>query len=166
MSKQNSSFNDLVDAYGKQVYSLIFKMVLNREDAEDLTQNVFIKVYQKLDSFRGDSNIFSWIYRIAYNEAMDFHRVNKKSRTLKEEYVLSVKHGDISTFDEVKAWEKLHKAINTLPTRQAEVFIMRYLENLSYEDMAEKTQISVSALKTSYHLACKKIEQFLLNEIN
>jgi RNA polymerase sigma-70 factor (ECF subfamily) len=159
-------FNEMVDQYGKKIYHMIYNLVSNKEDAEDLTQNVFTKIYEKLPSFKGESNIYSWIYRIAYNEAMDFHRSKRRKNILVEDYDAGIQHHSLSHFNEEEAWIILNKMVATLPDRQAEVFLMRYMEDLSYEEMAHRTQISISALKTSYHLACKKIEQQIKNTLN
>jgi RNA polymerase sigma-70 factor (ECF subfamily) len=157
-------FNLLVRAYQQRVYWHVRKMVIDHDDADDLTQEVFIKVHKAIGSFREDSQLFTWIYRIATNECLTF--LNKKRRRffLPLEDVgkeLSTKldtSPDISGEDIQK---KLQKAILKLPDKQRLVFNMKYFDDISYEDMAEITNTSVGALKASFHHAVKKIEDYL-----
>ncbi len=157
-------FNLLVRAYQQRVYWHVRKMVIDHDDADDLTQEVFIKVHKAIGSFRQDSQLFTWIYRIATNECLTF--LNKKRRRffLPLEDVgkeLSTKldmSPDISGEDIQK---KLQKAILTLPDKQRLVFNMKYFDDLSYEAMSEITDTSIGALKASFHHAVKKIEDYL-----
>lgn len=159
------SFEHIVNQYSQQIYQLIFKLVGNKEDAEDLTQNVFIKIFRNLKDFRAEAQLYSWIYRIAYNEAMDFHRKNK--HILKKVDLEQVQsEASLENFDEDEALRLLRMAVAQLPARQSEVFVFRYFQEMSYEEIAELTGTGVSSLKTSYHLACKKIETFLKSTLN
>lgn len=139
-------------------------MVLNHDDANDVLQNTFIKVYQYLKDFKGESKLFSWIYRIATNEAITFinNRAKRNGISNQEMQTKIVENlkSDVY-FDGNEIELKLQKAINILPDKQQLVFKMRYYEEIKYEDMSEILGTSVGALKASYHIAAKKIEDFL-----
>ena len=161
---RNYAFNLLIRKYQQKVYGLIRKMVIDHADADDLTQETFIKVWQHLGEFRGDSQLFTWIYRIASNECFNF--LNKKKRRFftpldDVDYELE---GKVDADPELSADEiqnKLQKAILRLPEKQRLVFHLRYYDEMPYEQMAEVTGTSEGALKASYHHAVRKIEDFL-----
>jgi RNA polymerase sigma factor (sigma-70 family) len=157
-------FNLLVRAYQQRVYWHVRKMVIDHDDADDLTQEVFIKVHKAIGSFREDSQLFTWIYRIATNECLTF--LNKKRRRffLPLEDVGKELSAKLDTSPEISGEDiqkKLQKAILTLPDKQRLVFNMKYFDDLSYEAMSEITDTSIGALKASFHHAVKKIEDFL-----
>ncbi|MFN8689864.1 MAG: RNA polymerase sigma factor [Cyclobacteriaceae bacterium] len=157
-------FNLLVRAYQQRVYWLVRKMVIDHDDADDITQEVFIKVHKAIDQFREDSQLYTWIYRIATNECLSFLNRKKRRFFLTIEDVAGQLTATIDSTpglegDEIQ--KKLQKALLKLPDKQRLVFNMRYYDDLSYEDMAEITKTSVGALKASYHHAVKKIEEFL-----
>jgi RNA polymerase sigma-70 factor (ECF subfamily) len=157
-------FNLLVRAYQQRVYWHVRKMVIDHDDADDLTQEVFIKVHKSIGSFREDSQLFTWIYRIATNECLTF--LNKKRRRffLPLEDVgkeLSTKLDNSPELSGEDIQKKLQKALLILPDKQRLVFNMKYFDDLSYEDMSEITNTSVGALKASFHHAVKKIEDYL-----
>ncbi len=157
-------FNLLVRAYQQRVYWHVRKMVIDHDDADDLTQEVFIKVHKAIGSFREDSQLFTWIYRIATNECLTF--LNKKRRRffLPLEDVGKELSAKVDTSDDISGEDiqkKLQKALLKLPDKQRLVFNMKYFDELSYEDMSEITSTSVGALKASYHHAVKKIEDYL-----
>jgi RNA polymerase sigma factor (sigma-70 family) len=157
-------FNLLVRAYQQRVYWHVRKMVIDHDDADDLTQEVFIKVHKAIDQFREDSQIFTWIYRIATNECLTF--LNKKRRRffLPIEDVgqeLSTKLDTASDISGEDIQKKLQKALLKLPDKQRLVFNMKYFDDLSYEDISEITKTSVGALKASFHHAVKKMEDYL-----
>lgn len=163
---RNYAFNLLVRQYQQRVYGLIRKMVIDHDDADDLTQETFLKVWQSLDQFRGDAQLFTWIYRIATNECLSF--LNKKKRRfflplhdVANELAAKLDDDPLVSGDEIQV--KLQKAILTLPDKQRLVFNLKYFEEMKYEAMSEVTGTSVGALKASYHLAVKKIEEFLKN---
>lgn len=161
---RNYGFNLLVRAYQQRVYSHVRKMVIDHDDADDITQEVFIKVHKAIDGFREDSQLFTWIYRIATNECLTFLNKKKRRFFLPIEDVSAQLSSKIDLMPELSGDEiqkKLQKAILTLPDKQRAVFNMKYFEELSYEDMAEITTTSVGALKASYHHAVKKIEEYL-----
>jgi len=154
----------LVDKYNKRVYWHIRRMVINHEDTDDLVQDTFIKVWKNLDGFRSDSELFTWIYRIATNETLTF--LKKKSRKFmlsmnNYEDILSQHLSDDNFFSGDEIQLKLQKAILQLPEKQRLVFQMKYFDEIKYKEMSEIVGTSVGALKASYHLAIKKIEKSL-----
>lgn len=161
---RNFAFNQLVRIYQQKVYWHIRKMVIDHNDADDLTQETFIKIWKALDNFKGDSQLFTWIYRIATNECLN-HLAKKKRRfflpinDITEELSNKIDDSNIISGDEIQL--KLQKALLTLPDKQRLVFNMKYYDEMKYEDISEITGTSVGALKASYHLAVKKIEQHL-----
>jgi RNA polymerase sigma-70 factor (ECF subfamily) len=161
---QELAFKKLVELYQKPLYNHIRSVVLNHDDAHDVMQNTFIKVFRNINSFKGESKIFSWIYRIATNEALTFlQQKAKKNNSSQSEYLnkeIDKMEADIY-FEGSEIEIKLHRAIATLPKKQQLVFKMRYYEEIKYEKLSEILDTSVGALKASYHLAVKKIEKFL-----
>lgn len=154
----------LVRTYQQRIYWHVRKMVIDHDDADDITQEVFIKIHKAIDSFREDSQLFTWIYRIATNECLNF--LNKKRRRffLPIEDISGQLSSKIDSSNDISGDEiqkKLQKALLQLPDKQRLVFNMRYYDDLSYEDISEITNTSVGALKASYHHAAKKIEDFL-----
>ncbi len=161
---QNVAFQKLLSDYKRPLYSHIRNIVLNHDDADDVLQNTFVKVFQHLKNFKGESKLFSWMYRIATNEAITF--INKKakrngltSEALQTRIVENLKADDYFDGNEIQI--KLQKAIALLPQKQQLVFKMRYYEEIKYEDMSEVLGTSVGALKASYHHAVKKIENYM-----
>ncbi len=162
--QQHAAFNILVKAHSEQLYWQIRNMVLNHDDANDVLQNTFIKVWNAIPTFRGESKLSTWLYRIAVNETLTFlnsQRMTNMSGIVELEDVLAQRMETDSYFDGDEAEIKLQKAILTLPEKQRLVFNMKYYDNIKYEDMSEILGTSVGALKASYHLAVKKIESFL-----
>ncbi|HLT80435.1 MAG TPA: sigma-70 family RNA polymerase sigma factor [Cyclobacteriaceae bacterium] len=158
-------FNLLVRAYQQRVYWHVRKMVIDHDDADDITQEVFIKVHRNIDSFREDARLFTWIYRIATNECLNFLQRKRRRLFLPIADVEAELAGKLDAAvgpdgDEIQL--KLQKALLTLPPRQRMVFNMKYFDDMTYEDIAEITNTSVGALKASYHHAVKKIEEFLV----
>lgn len=139
-------------------------MVKDHQDADDVLQNTFIKVYRNISNFKGESKLYSWMYRIATNEAITF--MNNRSKNLQissEEYqekLLENLESDVY-FEGDQIQLKLQKAIALLPQKQQQVFNMKYFEELKYREMAEILDTSEGALKASYHIAVKKIEEYL-----
>jgi RNA polymerase sigma-70 factor (ECF subfamily) len=164
---RNYGFNLLVRAYQQKVYGLVRKMVIDHDDAHDVTQEVFIKVHKSIDGFREDAQLFTWIFRIATNESLTF--LNKKRRRFflpLEDIVpeLSAKIDSTPGLSGDEIQIKLQKALLTLPDKQRLVFNLKYYEEMPYQQMAEVTGTSEGALKASYHLAVKKIEEFLKHD--
>ena len=161
---QNTAFRQLVSQYSRPLYSHIRNIVLDHDDADDVLQNTFIKVFNNLKNFKGESKLFSWIYRIATNEAITFinQRAKKSGITNEEVQQKAINNLYADEYFEGDALQlKLQQAIATLPEKQQLVFKMKYFEELKYEDIAEITGTSVGALKASYHIAVKKIEEYI-----
>lgn len=163
---QNIAFQKLLREYQRPLYKHIRNIVLNHDDTDDVLQNTFIKVFRYLKDFKGDSKLFSWMYRIATNEAITFiNQKAKKNRTtseaLQKKLVDNLK-ADVY-FDGNEIQIKLQKAVATLPEKQQLVFKMKYYEELKYEEISEILGTSVGALKASFHHAVKKIEDFVKN---
>ncbi len=157
-------FNMLVRTYQRRVYGHIRKMVIDHDDADDLTQDTFIKVYKGLDAFREDAQLYTWIYRIATNECLTFLHRRKRRFFLPIGDVsaaLAVKLDTQSPLSGDEIQLKLQKAILTLPEKQRIVFNMKYFDDLSYQDISQITDTSVGALKASFHHAVKKIEEYI-----
>ena len=162
-SKQYA-FNLLVRQYQQKIYWHVRKMVIDHDDANDLTQETFIKAWHGLGSFRSDSRVYTWLYRIATNECLNF--LSKKKRRFflpigDVEAELSSKLDSSPLVDGDAIQLKLQKALLKLPAKQRLVFNMKYYDELTYEEMSQILGTSVGALKASYHLAVKKIEQFV-----
>jgi len=158
------AFRELVVTYQERVYWHVRKMVIIHDDADDVTQEVFIKVYKNLDTFRESSQLFTWIYRIATNEAINHlkKKQRKHAQSLEDvQYELEnhLSSGHHFTGDEIQL--KLQKALLKLPEKQRLVFNMKYFDDLKYDQISEITGTSVGALKASYHLAVKKLEEYL-----
>jgi RNA polymerase sigma factor (sigma-70 family) len=160
-------FNLLVRQYQQRIYSLVRRMVIDHDEADDIVQEVFIKVWQHLDRFREDSGLYTWIYRIAANESLN-HLRKKRTRlflpihNIEGELAYKLDHSGHITGDEIQI--RLQKAVLKLPDKQRLVFNMRYFDELSYEEIAGITGTSVGGLKASYHHAVKKIEENLTGE--
>lgn len=161
-NKKHFAFNLLVRRYQEKTYYFVRRMVINHDDADDVVQNVFIKVWNNLENFREDSRFFTWLYRIAVNESLSF----LKSRNLRSYLSLSSPEAsmlkavqDDNYFDGTEIQKRLREAIVCLPRKQQLVFNMRYYDDLSYEAISEILGTSVGALKASYHFAIKKIEK-------
>lgn len=161
---RNYGFNLLVRKYQQRIYWHIRKMVIDHDDADDLVQEVFIKVWKNIDGFREDAQLYTWIYRIATNECLNFLR-KKRTRfflpihDVERELTQKLKSNVELDGNEVQL--KLQKALLKLPDKQRLVFNMKYFEDLKYEDIAKITNTTVGSLKANYHHAVKKIEEYL-----
>ncbi len=166
---KDKGFLRLMDAYKQQVYWHIRRMVAIHEDAQDILQETFINVYKYFDTFKGDSSLFTWIYRIANNECL--RHLNKKSKIRSvesNEYEENEFTGDVYAETDSEnsdvILKKFEKAVSRLPDKQRLVFNMRYYDEISYEDMSRIVDTSVNTLKTNYHYACDKIKKYLLED--
>lgn len=163
-STKEIAFKHLISKYKERLYWHIRKMVLNHDDADDVLQNTFIKIWNGLDSFRAESSLFTWLYRIATNESITFlNQQKRKSMTSlsdENEYLIENLESD-TYFDGDEYQLILQKAIAKLPDKQRLVFNMKYFDEIKYEEMSEILETSVGALKASYHHAVKKIEEYL-----
>lgn len=157
------AFGEVIARYSEPLYWQIRRMVENHDDANDLLQNTFMKAWTSIENFRGDAKLSTWLHKIAINESITFLEKERKKHNLslddEESMLINAIEADTHIDgDELKL--KLRKAIATLPEKQRLVFNMRYYDEMKYEDMSEILGTSVGALKTSYHLAAKKIEQY------
>lgn len=161
---QSRAFEVLVDTYKERLYWHIRRIVLNHDDADDVLQNTFIKVYRNIEGFKQDSKLFTWMYRIATNEALSFLRTKSKklqvTDTELQHQMIENLHADIY-FEGDAIQLQLQKAIATLPEKQKLIFQMKYFQELKYVEISSILETSVGALKASYHLATKKIEAYL-----
>lgn len=161
---QNEAFQKLLSIYQKPLYNHIRNIILSHDDTDDVLQNTFIKVFQHLKNFKGESKLFSWMYRIATNEALTFLNQKAKKNGISSEALQNKTIDNLKAdiyFDGNEIQIALHKAIAALPEKQQLVFKMKYFEELKYEEISEILGTSVGALKASYHHAVKKIEAFV-----
>ncbi len=166
-ASQEKAFRELISLYKERLYWHIRKIVISHDDTDDVLQNTFIKVFKNINNFKGDSKLYSWMYRIATNESIT--HLNKKAKinridnpTLQLQMVENL-HADVY-FDGDEIQIKLQKALATLPEKQRLVFNMKYFDNMKYKDISEILDTSVGALKASYHHARKKIENYLTTQ--
>ncbi len=161
---RDTAFTQLVKKYQERLYWHIRRMVAEHEDTNDILQNVFIKVWKNLGDFREESNLYTWMYRIATNETLTWIEQQKRrsSASLSDhETALGDKLKAQTGYDEHKIEWKLQKAMSLLPEKQRVVFSLRYYDEMPYEEMSQVLDTSEGALKASYHHAVKKIEAFL-----
>lgn len=160
---RRQAFGMVVNQYGEQLYWQVRRIVLSHDDANDVMQNVFVKAWSNIETFRNDSKLSTWLYRIAVNESLDFMRRRKNVPTVSADdadtgvanALLADKYFD---GDETEA--QLQQAISRLPEVQRMVFNMRYYDEMKYSDMSKVLGTSVGALKASYHIAVKKISDY------
>lgn len=161
------AFTAIVKKYQEKLYWHIRRMVVDHEDANDVLQNTFIKVWNGLANFRQDSRLYTWLYRIATNECLTFLEQQRKHASVSfedEAENLSDKIKAEPNFDSSKIEWRLQLAIQQLPAKQRQVFNLRYYDEMPYEEMSHVLNTSEGALKASYHHAAKKIEAFLKEE--
>ncbi|MEO6546680.1 MAG: sigma-70 family RNA polymerase sigma factor [Ferruginibacter sp.] len=159
-------FTAIIKKYQEKLYWHIRRLVVEHEDANDVLQNMFIKVWNGLENFREDSQLYTWMYRIATNESLTFLEQQKKRSSVSldnEDNGLSNRLRADKNFDINKAEWKLQLAMQTLPEKQRAVFNLRYYDEMPYEEMSRVLETSEGALKASYHHAVKKIEDYILN---
>ena len=158
--QREKAFSEIVESYSERLYWHVRRFLCSHEDTDDLLQEIFIKVWSSLSSFRGESQLYTWIYRIATNESLNFLQKQKIRAALRFEDItakLDDKIDEDTGVDGNEAQKALMKAVNRLPSKQKTVFIMRWFDDLSYEDISEILGTSVGALKASYHFAQEKI---------
>jgi RNA polymerase sigma-70 factor (ECF subfamily) len=162
--QQERAFREIVDSYSERLYWHVRRFLCSHEDTDDLLQDIFVKIWSALPSFRGDSQLYTWLYRIATNETLNFLNKQKVRSALQFESLsskLEEKIDEDPWFNGDSMQRLLMKAIQKLPEKQRLVFTMRWFEDLSYEDISEILGTSVGALKASYHFATEKIKSFL-----
>jgi RNA polymerase sigma-70 factor (ECF subfamily) len=160
-NNKDEVFSLLVAKYQERLYWHIRKMVVSHDDTDDILQNTFLKVWKALDSFKGDSSFYTWIYRIATNETFTFIKIRERQKSLSiddgESSVINSLKSD-HNFDGNELQMRLQKYILLLPAKQRLVFNMKYFDEMKYEDIAKITDNSIGALKASYHHAVKKLK--------
>jgi RNA polymerase sigma-70 factor (ECF subfamily) len=165
-SSREKAYTSIIRKYQERLYWHIRRMVVNHEDANDVLQNAFIKVWNGLENFREDAKLYTWLYRIATNECLTFLEQQKKRSAVSlsdmEEGLGNLVKAD-KDFDGNKIEWKLQLAIQRLPEKQRIVFNLRYYDEMPYEEMSRVLETSEGALKASYHHAVKKIEDYILN---
>ena len=165
-NEKNRAFRTLVSVYKERLYWHIRKIVINHDDADDVLQNTFIKVFRNINSFKGDSKLYTWMYRIATNEALSFvskraKHANITSEAVRDRALASLESDVYFEGDTIQL--HLQKAIASLPQKQQLVFSMKYFEEHTFEELSEILDTSVGGLKSSYHIAVKKVTEFLKN---
>ncbi len=162
---KDKGFKVMMDTYKERIYWHIRRLVVSHEDAEDILQETFINAYRFIGSFNGKSKIYTWLYRIATNESIRILRNRKKMKQnikeLTENLSSKITITDMESGDEILV--RFQNAIQQLPEKQRLVFIIRYYDDLPYEEICYILNTSVNALKTNYHLAQEKIKQYMLN---
>lgn len=164
--QKEKAFTAIIKKYQERLYWHIRRLVITHEDANDVLQNLFIKVWNALENFREDSQLYTWLYRIGTNESLTFLDQQKRRTSVSFEDVeanLSNKIKADEGFDANKLEWKLQLGIQQLPEKQRIVFNLRYYDEMPYEEMSRVLETSEGALKASYHHAAKKIEDFILN---
>lgn len=163
---RNTALGHLISKYQQRLYWHIRKIVIDHDDSDDVLQNTFIKIWKGLENFKEESQLFTWIYRIATNESLTYLRQKQRKNTssihpIEHELSKNLESDNYFSGDEIQL--RLQQAILTLPEKQRIVFNMRYYDEMPYEQMSEILETSVGALKASYHIAAKKIEEILIN---
>lgn len=159
---QEKGFRIFMQKYQERIYWLIRRIVLTHEDTDDVIQNTFIKAFRNINSFEERSSLYTWLYKIATNEALSYRRSKHSRLTFSAEDVAhKLEEKSVNDFDGDLATAKLERALSELPEKQRMVFNLRYYDEMSYQEMSEMLDTSVGALKASYHHAVKKIETAL-----
>ena len=164
---KEQAFKTLLSLYKERLYWHIRNIVKSHDDADDVLQNTFIKIYKNINNFKGDSKLFSWMYRIATNESITFINKNAKRLQTSNEEVQQIAINNLTSdvyFEGDAIQLKLQQAIASLPQKQQLVFNMKYFEDIKYKDMSAILETSEGALKASYHIAVKKIESYLTKD--
>lgn len=165
----HSAFNGIVKKYGPLLYKLIIRYTKSHEPTNDVLQNVFLKTYENLSNFREESNLYTWLYRIARNEALNFIAKEKvrKTSTLDLQLIEIIPgHQALDNLSPDDILNTLEKAVESLPEKQRVIFEMKYFQELKYSEMSQILNTSEGALKAGFHHAKQKIELFLINELN
>lgn len=163
---KEKAFTKIMKKYQERLYWHIRRMVGGHEDANDIIQNMFIKVWKSLDNFREDSQLYTWLYRIATNESLTHIEKAKKRQSISmsdDDNPIGASLKSDTDYDGNKVQWKLQQAISLLPDKQKAVFNLRYFDEMPYQQMSKVLETSEGALKASYHHAVKKIEEFILN---
>lgn len=155
------AFEEMVNVYSRQLYWQIHYLLQNHDDTDDVLQNTFIKAWKGIDTFKGDSALSTWLYRIAQNEALTFLKQRRQMTSIDDEdFVEQANFVADEYFDGDETELMLMQAVSTLPAKQRQVFCMKYFEDKKYEEISDLVGTSVGALKASYHIAVEKITNF------
>lgn len=168
-STREKAFNAIIKRYQEKLYWHIRRMLVSHDDTDDVLQNTFIKAWSYLENFRGESQLYTWLYRIATNETITFLEKEKKRKAVSlsdDDTSPAYKIKADSGFDANKLEWKLQLAIQSLPEKQRLVFTLRYYDEMPYDEMSKVLDTSAGALKASYHHAVKKVEEYLKRELN
>lgn len=168
-SFKNEAFTLIVKQFGPLLYPKIQRITKNKEWTNDCLQNIFIKVYENIESFNGDSSLYSWLYRIAHNESLNFIQKENRRQGINlssHNFELLAGHVQLDQLDATRIENLLFKAITLLPEKQALVFELKYFQDKQYSEISKLTGISEGGLKANYHHAVKKIEEFLIQQLN
>lgn len=160
---QRRAFSQIVSQYSEQLYWKIRGIVQQHDDADDILQNTFMKAWKNIDDFHGNSRLYTWLYRIAINESLDFLRRKKPQNAISADVDISVANRLMADeyFDGNRSQALLQEAISTLPDVQRTVFTLRYYEEMKYAEMSQLLKTSEGALKASYHIAVQKITDYV-----
>jgi RNA polymerase sigma-70 factor, ECF subfamily len=166
-SQKRMAFHELVVTYQEKLYWYIRKIVVDHDDTDDILQNVLVKVWNNIETFREESSLYTWLFRIATNESLTFLAKKKRQRGLfvkpDDDYLIGKFEAD-EYFDGDEIHKKLMEAVLKLPDRQRLVFNMKYFDGMKFTEIAEILKLTTGALKASYHIAVKKIEEELSNK--
>ncbi|MCB9183776.1 MAG: sigma-70 family RNA polymerase sigma factor [Flavobacteriales bacterium] len=162
--RKHYAFNLLVRQYQRRLYAFVRRMLTDHDEAQDVLQNTFVKAWHGIDGFRGDSQLYSWLYRIAHNECLNHLRKARRrlfvsDASIVERLTTTLDSSEHFSGDAIQ--QRLQRAVMRLPDKQRAVFNMKYFDGMKYEDMSAVTGTSVGALKSNYHIAVKKIEAWL-----
>lgn len=160
---QRNGFEAIVRQYSEPLYWKIRRFVLYHDDADDILQNVFMKAWINIDTFKGDAKLSTWLYRIAINESLDFLRKQKTVNGTEEDISVANKLMADEYFDGDATQAKLQEAVAMLPDVQRMVFNLRYYDDMKYAEMAKMLSRSEGALKASYHIAVQKVMEYIKN---
>lgn len=162
-STRRRAFEVMVNAYSRRLYWHIHHILQNHDDTDDVLQNTFLKAWNAIEHFKGESALYTWLYRIAQNEAITYIKQRRNIDSLDDEDFILTPTSFIADdhFDGDQAQETLMQAISTLPPKQRQVFCMKYFEEQKYEDISNLVGTSIGALKASYHIAVEKITKFI-----
>ncbi|MDA0719018.1 MAG: RNA polymerase sigma factor [Bacteroidetes bacterium] len=167
-STRDQAFKELINQYKEPLYWHIRGIVLIHEDADDVLQNTFVKVFKNIQGFREQSKLYTWIFRIATNEALSFLKKMKKNRGISLDYEINPKGNNRLLADPHFNPDQAHKSfvqiISTLPEQQRSIFSMRYFQDMKFKDIAQILELSIGGVKSSYHIAQKKIKNQLLDK--
>lgn len=156
------AFEEIVNVYSRQLYWQIHYILQNHDDTDDVLQNTFIKAWKGIERFKGESAMYTWLYRIAHNEAITFLKQKKQMSSIDDEdFTEQASFVADDYFDGDATQEILMQAVSTLPTKQRQVFCLKYFEDKKYEEISELVGTSIGALKASYHIAVEKITNFI-----